>query len=141
MSGITWVQQRLKFLVIISKNKREITECYLNALLSITQRIDISHSSGILSQNRTNHLLLQCEEVMHRCNAVRELCTIFKINGQLLFITKELSECKKKITSIIEECGIMEIRDYITFLNVNLQQDPQYYDLLMFLNKMFHPTY
>ena len=140
MSGITWVQQRFKFLAILSQKKREITECYLNSLLSITQRIDISHSNGILSQNRTNHLLLQCEEVMHRCNAVRELCTMFKINKQLVFINKELNECKQKITTIIEECGIMEIRDYIAFLDVNLQEDPQYYDLLMFLNKMFHPT-
>jgi endopeptidase La len=65
---------------------------------------------------------------------------MFKINRNLLFINKEMSECKQKITSIIEECGIMEIRDYITFLDVNLQQEPQYYDLLMFLNKMFHPT-
>lgn len=140
MYEITWVQLRFKFLLILSQKKRAVMECYLNTLLSITQRIDISYSNGILSQNRINHLLLQCEEVMYRCNTVRELCNMFKINRNLLFINKEMSECKQKITSIIEECGIMEIRDYITFLDVNLQQEPQYYDLLMFLNKMFHPT-
>ena len=50
MSEIIWVQQRFRFLTSLTKKKRDIVECYLNTLLSITQRIDISHSNGILSQ-------------------------------------------------------------------------------------------
>ena len=36
------------------------------------------------------------------------------ISNNLLTIKREL-EIKKKIISVIEECGTMEIRDYILF--------------------------
>ena len=140
MSGVILVQQRFRFLSSLTKKKRDIVECYLNTLLSITQRIDISHSNGILSQNRVNHLLLQCEEIMHRCNAVKDLCSIRTISSSLLTIKKELEIAKKKIIAVIEECGIMEIRDYILFLGVSVPTNEGYYDLLSFLNRMFHPT-
>ena len=140
MSVIILVQQRFRFLSSVTKKKRDIVECYLNTLLSITQRIDISHSNGILSQNRVNHLLLQCEEIMHRCNAVKDLCSLRTISSNLLTIKKELEISRKKIIYVIEECGIMEIRDYILFLGVSLPTNEGYNDLLSFLNRMFHPT-
>ena len=140
MSGINWVQQRFHFLFKLTKTKKNIVECYLNTLLSITQRIDISHSNGILSQNRVNHLLLQCEEIMHRCNAVKDMCTLKKVTKNIVDINKEIEFAKKKIISVVEECGIMEIRDYILFLDISVPSNEGYYDLLSFLNRMFHPT-
>ena len=140
MPEINWICHRLSFLLLVSYRKKKLIECYLDTLLSITQRVDISHSNGILSQNRVNHLLLQCEEIMHRCSSIKKLCNLKTITSQLIFINKELEECKKKLLVVIGECGIMEIQDYISFIGIIISNNSQYYELLLFLNKMFHPT-
>ena len=90
MPEINWICHRLSFLLLVSYRKKKLIECYLDTLLSITQRVDISHSNGILSQNRVNHLLLQCEEIMHRCSSIKKLCNLKTITSQLIFINKEL---------------------------------------------------
>ena len=112
------LKQRLHFLIYLSRREKSEIDIYLNSLLSISHRIDISHSSGIISQNKVNHILIQCEEVMEKCIYIRSLCSILRISSNLINIQKEIQNCKDKILSICGECGILEIMDYVYLINI-----------------------
>ena len=134
-----WVYDRLKFLIYLSQFKKSKIEKYYNTILSITHRIDISQSCGMISRNKMKHYLHQCEEVVELCKSTAKLSSILNITKNIIVVNSNLETCKNKIKAICVECGVYEITDFLYLLDINNSYNKEYLEILSFLNKMFNP--